>query len=268
MAYPLARLSCFATLLALLAPATALAQACAVPATLRFTISEKIVRGAIGFTQGLEFRDGQLYESTGAIGGRSGVNIISVKGEVKNVVDLGTRVFGEGLTIFNDEVFQLTWQEHEVYVYDLAGKLKRTMRNPREGWGLTNDGKQLIFTDGGNSLYFADSATFRITKSVRIRSRSGGDVNAVNELEFVDGKIYGNIFTAKTIVRIDPASGCVDGTADLGLLWDAMTPEEQRQVAADENNVLNGIAYDKATRRFFLTGKQWGVIFVGRFASQ
>jgi glutaminyl-peptide cyclotransferase len=253
-------------LFALLAPATTLAQNCPAPATLRFTISEKIVRSAIGFTQGLEFRDGQLYESTGAIGGGSGLNVISLKGEVKNLVNLGTRVFGEGLTIFNDEVFQLTWQEHEVYVYDLAGKLKRTMRNPREGWGLTNDGRQLIFTDGGNSLHFADAATFRIIKSVRVRSRSGGDVNAVNELEFVDGKIYGNIFTAKTIVRIDPASGCVEGIADLSLLWDAMTEVEKRQVAADENNVLNGIAYDKANRRFFLTGKQWGMIFVGRFA--
>jgi glutaminyl-peptide cyclotransferase len=266
MTFSLVRSWCAGILFALLAPTAVLAQVCAPPATLRFTISEKIVRSAIGFTQGLEFRDGQLYESTGAIGGRSGVNLINLQGEVKNLVDLGTRVFGEGLTIFKDEVFQLTWQEHEVYVYDLAGKLKRTMRNPREGWGLTNDGAQLIFTDGGNALHFADAATFRITKSVRVRSRSGGDVNAVNELEFVDGRIYGNIFTARTIVRIDPASGCVDGIADLGLLWDAMTEAEKRQVAADENNVLNGIAYDKASRRFYLTGKQWGMIFVGRFA--
>jgi glutaminyl-peptide cyclotransferase len=264
MAYPLTRLSCFAFFLALLALAAALAQTCAPPATLRFTIAEKIARSAPGFTQGLEFRDGQLYESTGSIGGRSGLNTIGLDGAVKNLVDLGTRVFGEGLTIFKDEVFQLTWQEHEVYVYDLAGRLKRTMRNPREGWGLTNDGRQLIFTDGGSSLHFADAATFRITKSVQVRSRASA-ISAVNELEFVDGRIYGNIFLTRTIVRIDPATGCIDATADLNVLWDAMTDAEKAAIAADENNVLNGIAYDKATQRFYLTGKHWGMIFVGRF---
>src|SRR5690349_23190125 len=105
---------------------------CAKPVALRFDVSDKIVRNAVGFTQGLEWRDGKLYESTGAIGNHSGLNTIAPDGQVTNLLDQGTKVFGEGLTILNDEIYQLTWQEHAVFVYGLDGKLKRTLRNPRE----------------------------------------------------------------------------------------------------------------------------------------
>ena len=115
---------------------------CPRPAQMRFEVTGKIVRSEVGFTQGLEWRDGKLFESTGAVGGHSGLTTIAPDGTVTKLRDDGTRYFGEGLTILNDEIYQLTWQERDVFVYDLAGKLKRTMRNPREGWGLTNDGKQ------------------------------------------------------------------------------------------------------------------------------
>jgi glutaminyl-peptide cyclotransferase len=137
---------------------------------------------------------------------------------VKRLIDLGTTVFGEGLTILNDEVFQLTWQEHEVFVYDLGGKLKRRMRNPRDGWGLSNDGTDLIFSDGGPSFYYADPRTFAIRKLVHIRMNRPGDVEGLNELELVGGKLFGNIFTTRAIARIDPKSGCIDGIADLSVL--------------------------------------------------
>jgi len=114
-------------LLALLLATPAHAADCARPAPLRFEVTGKIVRSEVGFTQGLEWRDGKLFESTGAIGGHSGLNTIAPDGTVTNLLDQGTKVFGEGLTILNDEIFQLTWTEHQVYVYDLAGKLKRTM---------------------------------------------------------------------------------------------------------------------------------------------
>jgi glutaminyl-peptide cyclotransferase len=246
-------------------PADPTTQACREPVALRFNIAGKIVRSAIGFTQGLEFRDGQLYESTGRIGGTTQFNVISLTGQVTTLVDQGIAVFGEGLTILKDDVFQLTWQEHEVFVYDLAGKLKRKMQNPRDGWGLTNDGTNLIFSDGGPSFYYADPMNFTIRKEVKIRTTRPGDITGLNELELVDGKLYGNIFTTRAIVRLDPASGCMDGVADLGNLWREMNAEERAQTE-DSDNVLNGIAYDAKTGDFYLTGKRWKVIFRGRFA--
>src|ERR1044072_3296814 len=110
------------------------AQECPRPANLRFEVTGKIVRSAVGFTQGLEWRDGKLFESTGAIGDHSGLNTIAPDGTVTNLRDDGTRYFGEGLTILNDELYQLTWTERDVFVYDLSGKLTRTMKNPRESW--------------------------------------------------------------------------------------------------------------------------------------
>lgn len=245
--------------------AAAQAQDCPRPANLRFEITGKIVRSEVGFTQGLEWRDGKLYESTGAIGDHSGLNTIAPDGKVTNVRDDHTRYFGEGLTILNDEVYQLTWQEHDVFVYDLAGKLQRTMKNPREGWGLTNDGSSLVFSDGGPSFYFADPKTFAITREVKIKSDKPGDIQGLNELELVDGKLYGNLFLTLRIVRIDPASGCIDGIADMGALWRSFTDADKQQVTSSEQNVLNGIAYDKATGNFYVTGKRWRTIFVGKF---
>ena len=245
-------------------PADPTTQVCREPVALRFNIDGKIVRSALGFTQGLEFRDGKLYESTGRIEGTTQLNVISLTGQVTTLADQGIAVFGEGLTILKDDVFQLTWQEHEVFVYDLVGKLKRKMQNPREGWGLTNDGASLIFSDGGPAFYYADPGTFAIRKAVKIRSTRPGDIIGLNELELVDGKLYGNIFTTRAIVRLDPASGCIDAVADLGNLWREMNAEERGQTD-DSDNVLNGIAYDAKSGDFYLTGKRWKTIFRGRF---
>jgi glutaminyl-peptide cyclotransferase len=255
-------------LLALSFADAARAADCPRPTPLRFEMTGKIVRSEVGFTQGLEFRDGKLYESTGAVGNRSGLNTIAPDGTVTRLRDDGTRYFGEGLTILNDEVFQLTWQEHDVFVYDLAGKLKRTMKNPREGWGLTNDGTSLIFSDGSPSFFFVDPASFAIKREVKVRSDRPGDIHGLNELELIDGKLWGNIFQTNTILRIDPASGCVEAQADMGGLWRVMTDADKKQVTADVNNVLNGIAYDKAAGLFYVTGKRWRTIFVGRFSPQ
>jgi glutamine cyclotransferase len=247
-------------------PADPTTQACREPVALRFNIAGKIVRSAIGFTQGLEFRDGKLYESTGRIGGTTQLNVISLTGQVTTLADLGIAVFGEGLTILKDDVFQLTWQEHDVFVYDLAGKLKRKMQNPREGWGLTNDGTNLIFSDGGPSFYYVDPQTFVVRRTVKVRSTRPGDIVGLNELELVRGRLYGNIFTTWSIVRIDPASGCIDAVADMRSLRDRMSADEKALIDADSGNyVLNGIAHDNATGTFYVTGKRWKSIFSGRF---
>lgn len=238
---------------------------CPRPANMRFEVTGKIVRSEVGFTQGLEWHDGKLFESTGAIGDHSGLNTIAPDGKVTKLRDDGTRYFGEGMTILNGELFQLTWTERDVFVYDLAGKLKRSMKNPREGWGLTNDGTSLIFSDGGPSFYFADPKTFAITREVKIKSDRPGDTQGLNELELVDGKLYGNLFLTLTIVRIDPASGCIEAKADMGSLWRSFTDADKKQVTSSEQNVLNGIAYDKASGNFYVTGKRWRAIFVGKF---
>jgi|SRR5215213_5633658 len=251
--------------LALLVTTAAHAAECARPKELRFEVTAKIVRSEVGFTQGLEWRDGKLFESTGAVGNHSGLSTIAPDGTVTKLRDDGTRYFGEGLTILNDEIYQLTWQEHDVFVYDLAGQRKRTMRNPREGWGLTNDGSNLIFSDGGPSFYVADPATFAVKREVKIKTDRPGDVIGLNELELVDGKLYGNLFQTLTIVRIDPESGCVEARANMGSLWRSMTDVDKRQVA-DGQNVLNGIAHDRASGSFYVTGKRWRTIFVGRFS--
>jgi glutamine cyclotransferase len=243
---------------------------CGEPATLSFRIDKKITRSELGFTQGLEFRDGKLYESTGRIDGTTRVNTIGLDGKVTTLVELGTKVFGEGLTILNDEIIQLTWQEHQVFAYDLAGKALRQMANPREGWGLSNNGKELIFSDGGESIYYADPKTFAISREVKIRTvRPRQRVIGLNELEFVGGKLYGNIFTTPLIVRLDPTTGCIDAAGNMGVLWSAMDDAEQRQIGQSPSEyVLNGIAYDAANDTFYLTGKRWPVIFVGKFSER
>jgi glutamine cyclotransferase len=244
---------------------TAHAAECARAANLHFEVTAKIVRSEVGFTQGLEWHDGKLFESTGAVGDHSGLDTIAPDGVVNKLRDDGIRYFGEGLTVLNDEIYQLTWQEHDVFVYDLAGQLKRTMRNPHEGWGMTNDGTNLIFSDGTPSFYFADPKTFAITREVKIKSDKGGETHGLNELELVDGKLYGNLFLTLSILRIDPASGCIEARADMGSLWRSFTDADKKQVTSSEQNVLNGIAYDKATRLFYVTGKRWRTIFVGKF---
>src|SRR5215212_6003050 len=254
-----------AALIALTFASAAHAADCAPSKDLRFEVTAKIVRSEAGFTQGLEWRDGKLFESTGAIGGHSGLNTIAPDGAVTKLRDDGTRYFGEGLTILNDEIYQLTWQEHDVFVYDLTGKLKRKMRNPREGWGLTNDGTNLIFSDGGPSFYFTDPTSFAIKREVKIKTDRPGEVLGLNELELVDRKLYGNLFQTQTIVRIDPESGCVEARANLGSLWRSFTDADKKQVASEEN-VLNGIAYDKTSGSFYVTGKRWRTIFVGKFS--
>lgn len=253
-------------LCAALLPATAIRAAeCPVPKPLHFVVESKISRGVTGYTQGLEFRDGRLYESTGRTGGQTRLNLIDLAGKVTVLADRGTSVFGEGLTILNEEVFQLTWEENLVFVYDLDGKLLRRMDNPHSGWGLANDGKSLLFTDGEGMLRYTDPETFKITREVPLRT--AGDVVPawLNELEYVDGKLYGNIYTADWIVRVDPQTGCVDAEADMSPLREIITPEETDAIAASQDNVLNGIARDPATGLFYITGKRWPMIYVGRF---
>lgn len=253
-----------AVLALVLVSGTACAQSCPAPKAMDFQVESQIKRDILGFTQGLEVRGEKLFESTGAIAGNTRLTTIDRDGKVSVLADFGKSFFGEGLTILKDQIFQLSWQEHAAFVYDLDGKLVRRMQNSHDGWGLTNDGTNLIFTDGGDRLYYANPANLEVVRSVPVRI---GDepLRALNELEMVDGKIYSNVFTTWNVVRIEPASGCVEAIARLNGLWDRMSEEEHRHIRSDSNFVLNGIAYDAARKLFYVTGKDWMSIFVGRF---
>jgi glutamine cyclotransferase len=247
-------------------PTLAHAQTCPAPKPLVFHVESQIERDTLGFTQGLELHDGVLFESTGPIDGETRLNTIDRQGHVTPLAKFGDTFFGEGLTVLGDEMFQLSWKEHKVFVYDRAGKRLREMKNTHDGWGLTNDGADLIFTDGGDKLYFADPKTFAIRRTVPIRLGDKSVPN-LNELEWVDGKIYANVFTTPVIVRVVPETGCIDATADLSKsLWPRMSLNERERLLSSDNYVLNGIAYDKRDGTFFLTGKRWRWIFVGKFA--
>ena len=206
------------------------------------------------FTQGLIYLDGHLYESTG-LEGRSTLRMEDLEtGRVLQRVDLPAKYFGEGLASWGSTLIQLTWQSHTALVYDrFSFRLLRTFQYFGEGWGLTADGKNLILSDGSPTLRFLDPASFRETRRLTVTDR-GEPVTDLNELEFVHGQIYANIWHSDRIARISPASGKVLGWIDLsGLL-----PESQR---SSREAVLNGIAWDADHDRLFVTGKLWPKLF-------
>ena len=206
------------------------------------------------FTQGLIFHNGYLYESTGLYGESSLRKVALETGEVLQQVDLPSNYFGEGLTLWEDTLLQLTWLEETGYIYDLEdfSELGR-FSYATEGWGLTHDGERLIMSDGSATLYFLDPEDFQVIGSVRV-TYQGQAIERLNELEYIHGEVYANIWLTDNIVRIDPATGEVTGWIDLrGILPDGLrTPT---------TDVLNGIAYDPEGDRLFVTGKNWPELY-------
>jgi glutamine cyclotransferase len=212
------------------------------------------------YTQGLEFHNGFLYESTGRKGSSS-IRKVEIKtGKVLQQVDLESQYFGEGITIFNNKIYQLTWQSGVGFVYDLnTFKREREFKytKSREGWGLTHNGKQLIKSDGTERLWFLDPNTLAEKSYVEAYTNKQ-KVEELNELEFINGKIYANRWQLNSLIIIDPTSGKVDGVANLNSL---KTQIEHEQVINDVDEVLNGIAYDKENDRLFVTGKLWSKLY-------
>ena len=205
------------------------------------------------FTQGLQYLDGVLYEGTGEHG-RSSIRRVKLEtGEVLQRQDLAEEYFGEGITVFRNELFQLTWQSHTAFVYDKQTfAQKKRFSYAGEGWGLTTDGTDLIMSDGTDQLRVLDPSTF-VEKRRIVVSAAGVPLRRLNELEYMKGEILANVWTTDYIARIAPDTGRVAGYIDLrGLL----TPAERRRT-----DVLNGIAYDAAADRLFVTGKWWPKLF-------
>jgi glutaminyl-peptide cyclotransferase len=219
-----------------------------------FTVVQAFPHDTAAYTQGLAYRDGFLYEGTGR-NGRSSLRKVRIEtGEVVQRVDLGSEFFGEGITIVNDKVFQLTWTSKVGFVYDLNDfHLLRRFSYSGEGWGLATDGRDLFLSDGTAEIRVLDAETFQEKRRLKVHDGSTR-VDQLNELEFVEGQIFANVWHSNRIARISPRTGEVVGWIDLtGLLSSVYRLEPEA--------VLNGIAYDPARKRLFVTGKLWPSVF-------
>ena len=228
--------------------AVARSEAKAIPVA-RATVVRKYPHDPNAFTQGLEFFEGHLYESTGRAGQSTLRECVLETGQVLRQVNLPPQEFGEGLTIFRGKIYQLTWLSRKGFLYDLhAFKKTGEFRYESEGWGLTHNDQSLIMSDGTNRLQFLDPVSFAVTGALEV-SAGNEAVTNLNELEYLHGEIWANIWHSSRIARIDPHTGQVDSWIELAPL----VSKEQR----GPEDVLNGIAYDAKSDRLLVTGKDW-----------
>ncbi len=248
------RLRCFAFLLTVLAFVGGQASAQTVNVA-SYQIVHTYPHDPRAFTQGLLYVDGHLYESTG-LNGRSSIRMVDLNtGRVLQKYDLPADQFGEGLTDWGSTLVQLTWQAHKGFVYDrFSFALLKTFSYPGEGWGLTHDEHQLIMSDGTSYLRILDPKTFQETRRIHVTTPNGQGIEDLNELEYVRGEIYANIWHSDRIARISPKTGKLLGWIDLTGLRDPSTK-------GNPDAVLNGIAYDAKDNRLFVTGKLWPKLY-------
>ncbi len=226
------------------------------PQDIPYRIVAKYPHPPGSFTQGLVFDSGYLYESTGRYGLSRLRKIRLETGEILQEFSLSPNVFGEGITIYKDRIIQLTWQSRIGFVYDKKSfRLLGSFRYPArmEGWGITNNGEHLIMSDGSNRLYFLDPDSFSVRSRLEVVDKEKPVYN-INELEYIEGAIYANVWQSTKIIKIDPRSGQVTATIDLS----DIVPKEYR---GHTDYVLNGIAYDPGEKRLFITGKMWPHVF-------
>jgi glutamine cyclotransferase len=231
------------------------------PPEYTFTVVRVFPHDTSAYTQGLAYRDGFLYEGTGRNGHSSLRKVRLETGEVVQQVNLGNEFFGEGIAIIKSQVFQLTWTSGVAFVYDLnTFRLLKRFSYAGEGWGLATDGRELFLSDGTAEIRVLDPETFQERRRIKVHDGSTA-VDQLNELEFVGGPIFANIWHANRIARISPQTGAGVGWIDLsGLLSSVYRLEPEA--------VLNGIAYDPGEKRLFVTGKLWPSVFEIRLATK
>lgn len=212
------------------------------------------------YTQGLFFQDGQMYESTGQYGLSTFRKVDLETGKALQRMDFNDEYFVEGSVIFEDNLYVLTWTNRKAFVYDAETlEFKAAWKYPREGWGITHDGRQLIASDGSANLYFMDK-NFALDRKVTVRLDKT-PIRYLNELEYIDGKVWANVYTSDEIVIINPKDGRVEGVIDCrGLL--------PRHLYTPSTDVLNGIAYDEKTGKIYLTGKNWSRLYEVRLVEK
>ena len=230
------------------------------PAVYSYSIINTYPHDKDAYTQGLEYKDGFLYETTGRRG-KSTLRKVDLKtGEVLQKVALNKEYFGEGMTIFNNKVYWLTWQARKGFIYNLdtfkqIGEFNYNQSN--QGWGLTHSDNELIKTDGTNKIWFLNTENQIEKRNIQVYTNKYA-VDNLNEIELINGKIYANKWQQNSIVIINPETGVVEGVANLNGLRDIVAKNQKLDPSDD---VLNGIAYDKENNRLFVTGKHWGKLF-------
>lgn len=235
--------------------------ACGKPAELTYQIVSTRPHDPECYTQGLEFSGGRLYESGGNYGRSTLREVDPATGAVLRKRPMAANVFAEGITILNGELFNLTWKENTAYVIEPGTfRFLRSHTYQGEGWGLTNDGKQLIMSDGSSKLKFIDPKNFSVSKTIEVTD-GGRPIEQLNELEYAKGEILANIYTTERIARISPENGKVTGWLDLSAL-------RKQLPRPNKAEVLNGIAHDPATGNFLVTGKFWPTMFEIRIAEK
>ncbi|MGC1631213.1 MAG: glutaminyl-peptide cyclotransferase [Gelidibacter sp.] len=228
----------------------------AAPKIYSYRILNEYPHDITSYTQGLEFHDGILYESTGQYGKSKLRKVDYRTGEVLKNINLGSQYFGEGLTILNNNIYQLTWKENIGLVYDLD-TFERTgsfnYGKSKEGWGLCNDGKVIYKSDGTNNIWKLNPTTLAEEDYMQVYTNTG-KIDSLNELEYIDGKIYANIYQRNGVLIINPENGAVEGVIDFSPLQKLVTQHPSL-------DVLNGIAYNPDTKTIFVTGKDWDKLF-------
>jgi glutamine cyclotransferase len=237
-----------------------------VPQTLKYNVQATFNHDTSSYTQGLEYYKGFLYESDGLLGESSIRKTEISTGKVLQLTKISDEIFAEGITIVEDKIFMLTYRNAINLEFEL-NSLKFIRQFPvqyqREGWGLCNDGKVIYSTDGTNSIYVLNRDTYMQERAIEVYDHKG-PVYELNELEFVDGMIYANIYNSNRIVIIDPATGQVKAEVDLSNLY----PDSSRSMKDFDGFVLNGIAWDSKAKRLFVTGKKWDKLFQIKLSAQ
>ena len=237
------------------------------PVNIGYTLVNAFPHDTSAFTQGLEVHNGKFIESTGLYG-KSSLRLVDIKnGKSLKQLSNGKEIFAEGITVLNDTIYQLSWENHLVFLYSVKAFQPLGTRNwSYQGWGITNDGKSLIISDGTDKLYFAEPNSLKVKNILSVKDNIG-PVNNLNELEMIDGYIYANRWQYDYIVKIDPNNGNVVGTLNFSDFLVKNSKSDLSYLSKNNSSaqingaVLNGIAYDSSKKTIYITGKLWPEIF-------